>query len=113
MQIYKRIDEMSKCKFIAPDGKEVRLINVEVEKDGIIAEFVPFNLGDDWSEDDVIDAAIDFTTQEGESVCGHEYPDFRSYEIQPGDEGFDRDRAASEAMDVLFGEYRREVGHAA
>lgn len=113
MQIYKRIDEMSKCKFIAPDGKEVRLINVEVDEYGIIAEFVPFYMGDDWTEGDVVEAAIDFTQQEGESVYGHEYPDFRSYEIQPNDEGFDRDRAASEALDILFGEYRREVGHAA
>lgn len=100
-------------KFISPSGQELSLIDVETNDGCIVAFFVPFSKVDSWNDDDLIEIVVEFVSQEGETVSGHEHPDFRSYEIQPGDEGFDKDSAVSVALDDLFGTYVRARKEAA
>lgn len=111
MRNYKRIDEMSNPgnKFIAPNGQELSLVDVEVNDDCIVAFFVPFSKVENWNDSDLTEIVIEFTHQDAERyVGGYECPGIEEYVIMPGDDGFDKENATSMALDELFGEYQHE-----
>src|SRR5690606_459612 len=97
------------------DGFEWAMLNVEIEDNSLIAEFVPFHMkeNDSWQEDDVWSLIAEYEPQEVETISGHEYPRFSTRMVEYDEPGFDKDMAAAIAFDQAI-EYLREgrVSHA-
>lgn len=96
-------------KFTDRDGFEWAMLDVQIEDDCLIAEFVPFHMkeNDSWQEDDVRSLIAEYEPQEVEIISGHEYPRFSIRLVGYDEPGFDKDMAAAIAFDQAL-EYLSE-----